>query len=183
MPTPKKNQTIDELAEVFKTANGVLLTEFSGLTVEHMTELRKRCHVQNVTFRVVKNTLAQRAATAAELPDLSQWLTGSTAIAYSDDASAAIKLLKKFVSDVREANGKPEIKTGLVEQKLLDEAEMKMLAELPSAEVVKAMFLGLLNAPAQKFVSLLNAGPSQFARLLGAYRQKLEDQGNAAEAE
>lgn len=183
MPTPKKNQTIDELAEVFKTANGVLLTDFSGLTVEHMTELRKRCHEQNVTFRVVKNTLAQRAATAAELPDLSQWLTGSTAIAYSDDASAAIKLLKKFVSDVREANGKPEIKTGLVEQKLLDEAEMKMLAELPSAEVVKAMFLGLLNAPAQKFVSLLNAGPSQFARLLGAYRQKLEDQGNAAEAE
>ena len=58
---------------------------------------------------------------------------------------------------------------------------MKMLAELPSAEVVKAKFLGLLNAPAQQFVFLLNAAPSQFARLLGAYQKKLEE-GNSVEA-
>ncbi len=181
MPTPKKDQTIAEITEVFKTANGVFLTDFTGLTAEHMTELRKRCHADNIGFRVVKNTLAQRAAEAAGMPDMSEWLSGSTAVAYSDDATRALKLLKKFASDVREANGKPEIKTGVVDQALLSEAEMKMLAELPSAEVVKAKFLGLLNAPAQQFVFLLNAAPSQFARLLGAYQKKLEE-GNSVEA-
>lgn len=181
MPTPKKDQTIAEITEVFKTVNGVILADFTGLKVEQMTELRKRCHAENVGFRVVKNTLALRAAEAAGLPDMSEWLTGSTALAYSDDASRAVKLLQKFVSDVREANGKPEIKTGVMDHALLDAADMKMLAELPSAEVVKAKFLGLLNAPAQQFVFLLNAAPSQFARLLGAYQTKLEE-GNSAEA-
>jgi large subunit ribosomal protein L10 len=182
MPTPKKQQAIEELTEVFTDSAGVFLADFSGLSVEHMTELRKRCHAEEVGFKVVKNTLAHRAAEAAGYPDLSEWLVGSTAVAYSRDPATPIKLLQKFVKDVREAEGKPEVKTGLVDQVLLGESEMKMLAELPSAEIVKAMFLGLLNAPAQKFVSLMNAGPAQFARLLEAYRKKLEEEGTSAEA-
>ncbi len=182
MPTPKKDQTIEEIADVFRTSSGVFLTDFSGLNVERVTELRKRCHEQSVGFRVVKNTLARRAADVAGMPDLSEWLTGSTALAYADEPTRAIKLLQQFVKDVREANGKPEIKTGIVDQVLLDGAELKMLADLPAPDVVKAKFLGLLNAPAQQFVGLLAAAPSSFARVLDQRRQNLEEDGNTAEA-
>jgi len=182
MPTPQKTETIEQLTEVFKTANGVFLADFSGLTVEMMTELRKRCHAESVYFRVVKNTLAQRAANAAGLPDISPWLTGSTALAYTDDASRAVKLIQQFVKDVRETNGKPEIKTGLVEGQLLDEAQLDVLAKLPSSDVVRARFVGLLNAPAQKFVGLLSAGPASLARALDQRRHKLEEQSDSTEA-
>ena len=182
MPTPEKNKRIEELTEIFKSANGLFLTDFSGLTAEMMVELRKRCNTESVGFTVVKNTLAQRAAQAAGMPELDQWLKGPTALAYAEDPVRAVKLLQKFVQDVREANGKPEIKTGLVEGQLLDPAELKMLATLPSAEVVRARFLGLLKAPATKFVGVLSAAPSSLVRLLDQRRQQLESSSSPEEA-
>jgi len=183
MPTPKKNETITRLAEVLKSSNGVFLTNYSGLTVEMMTELRKRCHAESVGFMVVKNTLAQRAAEAAGLPDLSKWLAGPTALAYGQDPTRAIKLLQQFVKDVREANGRPEIKTGLIEGHLLDAAQLDMLAKLPSAEVVRGRFLGLLQAPAARFLAVLTAGPASLVRALDQRRQQLETGSAPAEAE
>jgi len=182
MPTPRKNQTIEELTEVFKSAHGVFLTDYSGLTVEMMTTLRKRCHAESVGFRVVKNTLARRAAKAAGLPDLGEWLTGTTALAYSEDPAQAIKLLRAFVREVREANGKPEVKKGLVDGHLLSQADLEALAKLSSPEIVRAKFLGLLQTPASQFVRLLSAGPASLVRALDQRRQQLENQSAPAEA-
>ncbi len=184
MPTPEKNAMIDELTELFKTANGLFLADFSGMSVDMMTDLRQRCDVEAVTFRVVKNTLALRAANAAGLPDMSAYLVGSTAVAYAEDPVRTVKLIQQFVKDVRESDGKPEIKTGFVDGHILDDAEMEILSKLPAPDVVRAKFLGLLKAPAGNLVGLIAAAPSTFVRLLGQRGQKLEEtQSNAAEAE
>lgn len=182
MPTPEKDTIIEELTEVFKSAHGIYLADFSGLTVAQMTDLRKRCHAGSVGFRVVKNTLANRAAKAAGLPDLSEWFQGSTALAYGEDPAQPIKLLQAFVRDVREANGKPEIRKGLVDGKVLDDAQLDMLARLPAPEVVRARFLGLLQAPASWFLGILSAAPASLVRALDQRRGHLESQTTPAEA-
>lgn len=174
MPTPKKDATIAELADVFKSAPGMYLADFGGLNSDAMSELRQRCFAASVTFRVVKNTLAEKAAEAAGVPDLSEHLIGETALAYSDDPSAPVKVIQKFVDDVREAKGKPEIKTGLVEGQTMTSNQMDFIAKLESPEIVQAKFLGLLQAPASKFVGLLAAAPSGLARVLDQRRQQLE---------
>jgi|SaaInl4_150m_RNA_FD_contig_71_715234_length_2445_multi_3_in_0_out_0_3 large subunit ribosomal protein L10 len=180
MPTPQKNEIIAELTELLKSTPGVFLTDYSGLNAEVMTDLRKRCYEANVNFRVVKNTLARKAAEAAGMPEMSEHFTDSTAIAYADDPSQPIKLLQKFTKDVREAEGKPEVRTGMVDGKLLDAAEMDFLAKMDSPEIVKAKFLGLLQAPASNFVGLISAVPSSLVRAMDQRRQKLEDNENSA---
>jgi large subunit ribosomal protein L10 len=186
MPTPEKNETVDKLTEVFKRGGGVFLADFSGMSVDMMNDLRQRCDDESVTFKVVKNTLALRASQAAGMPDLSPHFIGSTALAYAEEPARAVKLLRQFVKDVRESDGKPEIKTGLVDGHVLSDAELDMLAKLPPTEVVYAQFLGLLKAPAGKLVGLLAAAPGSLVRALDQRRQKLEEeetQSNAAQAE
>jgi large subunit ribosomal protein L10 len=184
MPTPRKNETIEQLAKALRSSRGIFLTDFAGLPVGLMTELRKRCAAESVGFTVVKNTLANRAAQMAGLPDIGQWLNGPTAIAFAEDPSRAVKLLQQFVREVREANGKPEIKTGLYEGAILDAAQMNIIATLPAPEIVRARFLGLLQAPASKFVYLLSAAPGSLVRALDQRRQKLEDgESGSAESE
>ena len=182
MPTAKKDETIQELTEVLKSAHGVFLADFGRLTVEMMTTLRKRCRAGSVGLRVVKNTLARRAAEAAGLPDLGDSFQGATAIAYAEDPAQPIKLLQAFVREVREANGKPEIKKGLVDGHVLDAAELDMLARLPAPEVVRARSLALLQTPASRFVGILSAGPASFARALEQRRQQLVSQAAEVEA-
>jgi large subunit ribosomal protein L10 len=184
MPTPKKNDTITRLTEVFSSANGIFLTDSTGLKVELVTNLRKRCATENVGFTVVKNTLARRAAKAAGLPDIDKWLTGPTAVAYSTDNPAGpVKVLQAFVREVREANGKLEIKKGVLDGKIIDDAQMKMLADLPAPEIVRARFLGLLQAPASQFVRVLSAGPASLVRALDQRRQQLEEPAVSSEAD
>lgn len=183
MPTPKKNETITRLTDMFNSANGIFLTDSTGLKVELVTNLRKRCAAENIGFTVVKNTLARRAARAAGLPDLDKWLTGPTAVAYSkDDPAGPVKILQAFVREVREANGKLEIKKGVVDGQILDDSQMKMLADLPSPDVVRARFIGLLQTPASQFVGILSAGPASLVRALDQRRQQLVEQSAPSEA-
>ena len=181
MPTPKKNQTIAELTELFKTSNGVFLTDFSGLNAELVTDLRKRCYDAQVGFRVVKNTLAIKAAEAADLGNLSEFLKGSTGVAFCADPSMPMKVLEQFVKDNRAANGKPEVRKGVVEGQILSDAQLEFIAKLDSPEVVKAKFLGLLQAPAGKFVGLLSAVPSSLVRCMDQRRQKIEGESGGSE--
>lgn len=182
MPTPKKNETITRLTDMFNSANGIFLTDSTGLKVELVTNLRKRCAAEHIGFTVVKNTLARRAARAAGLPDLDKWLTGPTAVAYSkDDPAGPVKILQAFVREVREANGKLEIKKGVVDGQILDDSQMKMLADLPSPDVVRARFIGLLQTPASQFVGILSAGPASLVRALDQRRQQLVEQSAPSE--
>lgn len=182
MPTPKKDKIIKELTEVFRSAHGIYLTDYTGLTVELMSDLRKRCHAQGIGFRVVKNTLAHRAAQAAGLPDLGEWFRGSTAVAYAEDPAQPIKLLRAFVREVRESNGKPEIRKGLVDGRVLDDAQLEMLARLSAPEVVRGTFLSLLQMPASRFLGVLSAAPASFVRALDQRRQQVESQSSPAQA-
>jgi large subunit ribosomal protein L10 len=183
MPTPKKNETIARLTDMFNSANGIFLTDSTGLKVELVTNLRKRCAAENIGFMVVKNTLARRAAKAAGLPDLDKWFTGPTAVAYSKNNPAGpVKILRAFVREVREANGKLEIKKGVVDGQVIDDAQMQMLADLPTPEVVRARFLGLLQAPASQFVGILSAGPASLVRALDQRRQQLDEQAAGSTA-
>ena len=181
MPTPKKNETIAELTELFKTSSGVFLADFSGLNAELVTDLRKRCYDAQVGFRVVKNSLAVKAVEAAELSDLTEHFAGSTALAFCDDPSMPVKVLEKFVKDNKAADGKPAVRTGVVDGQVLSEDQLDFIAKLDSPEVVKAKFLGLLQAPAGKFVGLLSAVPSSMVRVMDQRRQKLDGESGGSE--
>jgi large subunit ribosomal protein L10 len=143
------------------------------MTVEQVTSLRKKLDPSESEMKVVRNTLAIRAL--ADHPKseeaLKAGLVGTNAIVFAyGDASASAKALSEFGKDVEQM----QIKLGVMEGSKLDANGIKALASLPGKDVLRAQLLGLMQAPAAKFVRVLNAVPSGFARVLAAHRDNLE---------
>ena len=151
------------------------MTDFSGLDTKACAELRKQLRRRSVGYRVVKNTLVELAAKKADLPDITEWLTGSTAVAYGDDPLTPVKAIRDFVKEADEE--KPIIKTGIVDGRLLSDAEVDRLESLPDMPQLQAKLLGTLMAPVAQLVRLLSAAPSDFVRVLEARRID-QNQGN-----
>jgi large subunit ribosomal protein L10 len=167
---------IKEISERFGKAKAAFLVDFKGLDVEKVTKLRKLLRPINSEFRVVKNTLAIRALkehASFEAP-LKDALTGNNAVVFAyEDASAPAKALSAFVKE----NEAVVMKSGAMDGKMLNEAQIKYLATLPGKPELRAKLLGTLQAPSQRFVSVLNAAPSAFVRLLAAYRDQKQAAG------
>jgi large subunit ribosomal protein L10 len=162
---------VKEISDRFARAKAAFLVDFKGLDVENVTKLRKLLRPLQSEMKVVKNTLALRALKEHEKFDgaLKDHFTGNNAVVFAyEDASAPAKALAAFVKE-HEAL---VLKTGAMEGKALNEAQIKYLATLPGKPELRAKLLGALQAPAQKFVGTLNATPSQFVRILAAYRDK-----------
>jgi large subunit ribosomal protein L10 len=150
----KKKQVVAEIVEKLKTSKSTILTDYRGLTVAEMTELRKQLREAGVEFKVLKNTLTRRATEEVGLTELNESLTGPTAIAFSyDDVVAPAKILHKFAKD-HEAL---EIKGGVVEGRIVSLDEVKALAELPSREGLLSMLLSVLQAPMRNFALAVKA--------------------------
>ncbi|OUM89116.1 MAG: 50S ribosomal protein L10 [Bacillus thermozeamaize] len=150
----EKVKLVEALTEQLKNNSCVLLADYRGLTVAEMTELRKQLREAGVEFKVVKNTLTRRAAAAAEIEGLEQYLVGPTAIAFSrEDVVAPAKILTKFAKEHEEL----EIKGGLVEGKVVSLDEIKALADLPSREGLLSMLLSVLQAPIRNFALAVKA--------------------------
>lgn len=142
-----------------------IVVDYTGLKVGPMTELRKRLHKTGAEIHVVKNTIFRIAAKEVGIADLGASLTGQIAIVTGQkDVSAAAKVLKTFSSEFE----KPKTRFGFLNNQRLEAAALNVLAELPPLEVLRAKFLGLLNAPATNLVALLNTPASQLARVLQA---------------
>jgi large subunit ribosomal protein L10 len=166
-----KESEIKSLTEKFSKSNGAFVVDFKGLKVDQVTNLRKLLNKSESEMKVVRNTLARRALKGFPKVDeaLSSNLKGTNAVVFSfGEVNATAKALADFAKD----HELLQIKTGVMDGEKLDEAKIKLLATLPGKDQMRAMFLGVLNAPGSKL-----------ARCLAEYQKKLESGGGAAPAE
>jgi large subunit ribosomal protein L10 len=175
LPRAKKEQKAEQvelLTEKLKKAKVAVLTDYRGLTVKQMQDLRGKLRTGNVEYRVVKNTLARRAADTAGYKDLESELKGPVAIAFGyDDVSLPPRLINEFVRTTRL---KLEVVGGLVEGRVFSRDQIKQLADLPSREVLLAQLLGTLQSPVAQLVGIMQTPVQQLIGVLNAYKTKLE---------
>jgi len=168
----QKAEQVDLLTEKLKKAKVAVLTDYRGLTVSQMQELRGKLRAGNVEYRVIKNTLARRAADAAGYKDLESELKGPVAIAFGyGDLSLPPRLINEFVRTTRL---KVDVVGGLVEGRVVDRDQMRQLADLPSREVLLAQLLGTLQSPVAQLVGIMQTPVQQLIGVLDAYKSKLE---------
>lgn len=148
-----------------------LVVNYQGLKVAHLTELRSRLRKAGAEVHIVKNSIFRIAAKEAGVADLNGALAGQLAVVTGQkDISAAAKTLKNFAAEF----DKLKLKFGYLNSKRIEEAEILVLADLPSLEVLRGRLLGVLNAPATKLVVLLNTPATQLARVLQAKAEQVE---------
>jgi large subunit ribosomal protein L10 len=168
----QKVEQVDLLIQKLKKAKVAVLTDYRGLKVNQIQELRGKLRTANVEYRVVKNTLARRAAESAGYKALESELKGPIAIAFGyDDLSLPPRLINEFVRTTRL---KVEIVGGLVEGRVFDRDQIKQLADLPSREVLLAQLLGTLQSPVAQLVGIMQTPLQQLMGVLEAYKSKLE---------
>lgn len=171
-----KATAVAELTEQFRGAGATVLTEYRGLTVAQLTQLRRSLG-QETTYTVAKNTLAKRAATDAGISGLDELFTGPTALTFvSGDVVEAAKGLRDFAK----ANPKLVIKGGVFEGKAISAAEVTKLADLESREVLLAKLAGAMKGNLSKAAALFQAPLSKTARLAAALQDKREKEGAEA---
>jgi large subunit ribosomal protein L10 len=175
---PEKADVVAELAEAFRVSTAAVLTEYRGLTVKQLQELR-RAMGADTTYSVTKNTLTKLAAQAAGLTGLDSLLSGPTAVAFvKGDPVLAAKGLRDF----GKANPALIVKGGVLDGKTLSTDEIRKLADLESREVLLAKLAGAMKASLTQAVYLFNAPLAQTARLVGALQAKVEAEAPVAEA-
>ena len=171
MARPDKAAAVAELADKFTNSQAAVLTEYRGLSVSSIKELRRSLG-DDATYAVTKNTLTQIAAKDAGIEGLDAQLTGPTAIAFiTGDIAAVAKGLKNFSKD----NPLLVIKGGVMEGKILDADEVKKLADLESREVLLAKLAGGMKANLSKAAFVLAAPAGKLARVLGALEQAAQE--------
>ncbi len=169
MKRAEKESQVELIQKKFSQAKAVVLTDYRGLTVEEMTELRKKLREAEVEFRVVKNTLARLAARKANIEGLEPYLEGPTAIAFGEkDPVAPAKILHSFARDHKNL----ELKMGIVENRILDRQELAALATLPSREVLLAQLAGVVQAPLRNLGMVLSAPLRNMVYALEGIRKK-----------
>ncbi|MEQ8842901.1 MAG: 50S ribosomal protein L10 [Acidimicrobiales bacterium] len=184
-PRPEKVAVVDEVKQMLADSDGAMLTEYRGLNVRALAELRSALRDAGGEYKIYKNTLVRLAAREAGL-EIDDLLTGPTAIAFvgeradgsAGDVAAVAKALKEFAK----TNDALVIKGGVVDDQLLSADDLKALAELPSREVLLAMIAGAFQAPMAKFAGLLAAVPRDFAYGLQALIEKGGGPDAAADA-
>lgn len=168
MNVKEKQALVAELADKLRGANAVYLTDFVGLNVKAITELRARLRAQGSQYLVVKNTLAERALEGLDLPDVAGFFKGPTGLVIvADDPVAPAKILTDFA---RENNQRPAVKVGIVERRALDAGEVQKLASLPPREQLLAQLAGALEAPIAQLAFALQAKLNEMAGLIEALR-------------
>lgn len=176
MNKEQKTAFVGELQGQLEGASAFYLTDFTGLSVKQMTQLRVRLRKQGVEYVVVKNTLAKRALDALDLGEVAEFFTGPTGVVIGrTDAAAAAKVLTDFA---REFDNKPAIKAGVVERKAVGPEQIKQIAELPPREVLLAQIAGGLQAPMARLAGGMSQLLAGFARAVDALRQQREGQGS-----
>jgi large subunit ribosomal protein L10 len=169
MDRAHKEQQVAELREIILGAESVILTDYRGMSVHEMFELRRACDKEGVGYRVVKNTLAKLAVADTDFELLTEALEGPVGLVYSSDAVAPSKVVADFVEKVKNL----EIKLGYLGGKTLDIKQIEALSKLPSKDALRAQLLRVMNAPAQKFVGVLAAAPRDFIGVLSARKGAL----------
>jgi len=154
MPSQKNQDEVTQLMEKLEKANAVYFTDFLGLDVPSITELRTEFFKESIEFKVAKNTLLKLAAKNINLEGLDDFLVGSTAIAISyDEPTLPAKILKKFTED----HDKPEVKAILFDGEVLKGSEYLKFASLPTEDELLTKLVMMLNSPITILAQTLNA--------------------------
>lgn len=165
MPNAENTESVAELKERFAGVQTAVLTEYRGLTVRQLSDLRKQLKGASAEYKVVKNRLARIALKDSALDGLGKHLTGPTGVAYTrHDPVSVAKALQAFVKN----NPALTIKVGVVEGKVLEPSALKSLADLPSKEALRAQLVGALQGPMSKLVTLLTAVQGELVRVIEA---------------
>jgi large subunit ribosomal protein L10 len=164
----EKEQLITELNEKFARAKTAVLAEFSKLDVATVTQLRKKFRDGGVDYKVLKNTLAKRAAKGTPLEVISDDFTGPVAVAIGyEDVVAPAKILQDFIKNLESI----KVRSAVVEGKKVDAKGVEALAKMPGLPELRAMLLGMLNQPAGKLVRTIAAPGQQLARVISAHAE------------
>jgi large subunit ribosomal protein L10 len=165
MKKSEKEQLVSELAQKLRGASALYYTDFTGLNVKRMTDLRRRLRRSGIEYVVIKNTLALRAVNESGL--VSERLKGPTGLVLARDPVTAARLLSDFA---KENDAKPTVKGGLLDGRALDSAQVKQLATMPSRDQMLAELGAGLQSPMAAFVGALNGLLYMFAGALEALR-------------
>ena len=175
MPTDAKRDAVADLAGRISRSSIAIATDFSGLGVNNLTELRKRLREQGVEYRVVKNRIALLAATEAGLDQFAELLEGSTGIAFGyDEPVAAAKTLDEFVKQTRLPL---IIRKGIMDGAVLSSTQVAVLAALPPRDQLIAKLLGQMNAPITGLVYVLSGPVRGLAMVLQRRGEQLAAAG------
>jgi large subunit ribosomal protein L10 len=171
MKLSQKKRIADDLHEKFSACEILILTDFKGLDVVTMNDLRTRLRAEGVEYRVVKNTLLARAAKGTSAERILDKFKGPSAVALSPtDPVAPAKILVGFAKE----NDKFKIKVGLLNDKVLDPDAVKALSNLPSRDVLLAQLLSVMNAVPTALVTALSDMPRRFLNVLNAIKEQKE---------
>lgn len=167
----EKKELVNDLKEKLSRSKILIATDYKGMNVEAITDLRKKLRESGVEYRVVKNTLLVRATEGTDFAVIKNLFKGPTAVAFSyDDPVAPAKVLTEFAKQ----NEKLEIKGAALDGRALDVNAIKALSSLPPKEILLAQMLGALNAVPTGFVRVLSAVPQSLLYVLQAIRDKKE---------
>ncbi len=165
----EKENTVSQLKEKFNSAKSLFLTDFRGLNVQEMTELRRELKKQGAEYEVTKNTMIRRAAQETGFEGILDYLRGPTGLVFSyQDPISPAKVLYQVYNKVE----KPRIKVIWLDGRLFDQNHLKTLALLPSREVMLAQILAGINSPLASFVGSLQAVMRDFVGMLDAIREE-----------
>ena len=171
MKLEKKKEIVKSLHEKFARSKVVIVTDCKGLDVAAMSDLRKRLREFDIEYKVAKNSLLIRASEETDVQLIKECFKGPSAVALGyDDPIAPAKVLIKFSKD----HEKLEIKTGVMNGKVIDLNAIKAMSVLPPREVLLGQLLSVLNGVPAGFVRVLNAIPMQFLNLLQAVKEQKE---------
>jgi len=170
MPTARKEELVVELRELIERSTAVIVTDYRGLSVSAITDLRSQLRGANSEYHIAQNTLASRAAQSAGVEGLDPAFSGPTALAFAfGDPAAPAKVLNEFARTSRILT----IRAGLLNNKLISAEDVSTLATLEPREVLLAKVLGGFNAPIASFVGVLSASISSIAYVLQARIEQL----------
>jgi large subunit ribosomal protein L10 len=170
LPKPQKTQAVEQVKEKLSRAKSIIVTDYRGLTVIQMTELRNKLRKEGAEFKIVKNRLAKIALRESNMNTLDDALKGTTGLAFGmKDPISPAKVLAAYAKD----NEKLKIIAGLMDNELLSSATIGELAKMPSREVLLGRFAGSLASPVQKLAFGLNQTAAKIVYALAAIaRQK-----------
>jgi large subunit ribosomal protein L10 len=154
MPNEKNIEQVERIRADFQNSEVIILTEYQGLTVEEITELRDKCREAEIQYKVYKNRLINVVAEELEIEDLEPYLQGTTAVAMGNDPAASAKILKDFSGEHENL----KIKGGILGKRTIDATATEQLVDMPSKEQLLAMAVGGLKAPISGLVNALHQG-------------------------